>query len=250
MTSVASNKDIDLYLQSIINTTKSNIGIFSCKYLNMYNIYKASNIHKLDIDVINIINTTLDKNCCKPTRISSLVHFSNSCTNCCLSINDNLNNYQIQQYMRMYFENSDNDIDGVFILVNTDEKYSIELFHSIELIYKILSLTIQNYILTQRFPLYIKNSKKLFMANMSHEIRTPLNGIIGSSHLLECTNLTTTQYNYVNTINQCGLQLLQIINDILDYTNLQHNKISLKETSTNVKEILEIVEKTLHHSLN
>ncbi|ACM92264.1 sensor histidine kinase/response regulator [Nautilia profundicola AmH] len=71
-------------------------------------------------------------------------------------------------------------------------------------------------------------AKSLFLANMSHEIRTPLNGILGFLELLNTTDLTEEQLDYVNTIAQSAKNLLQIVNNILDVSKIESNKVSLE----------------------
>jgi len=71
-------------------------------------------------------------------------------------------------------------------------------------------------------------AKSLFLANMSHEIRTPLNGILGFLELLKTTDLTPEQLEYVNTIGQSAKNLLQIVNNILDVSKIESNKVTLE----------------------
>jgi len=71
-------------------------------------------------------------------------------------------------------------------------------------------------------------AKSLFLANMSHEIRTPLNGILGFLELLNTTELNEEQLDYVNTISQSAKNLLQIVNNILDVSKIESNKVSLE----------------------
>ena len=71
-------------------------------------------------------------------------------------------------------------------------------------------------------------AKSLFLANMSHEIRTPLNGILGFLELLKTTELTKEQQDYVNTISQSAKNLLQLVNNILDVSKIESNKVSLE----------------------
>ncbi|MEO1958713.1 MAG: ATP-binding protein [Nautiliaceae bacterium] len=71
-------------------------------------------------------------------------------------------------------------------------------------------------------------AKSLFLANMSHEIRTPLNGILGFLELLKTTELTPDQEDYINTIEQSAKNLLQIVNNILDVSKIESQKITLE----------------------
>ncbi len=73
-------------------------------------------------------------------------------------------------------------------------------------------------------------AKSEFLTNMSHEIRTPINGIIGMGELLEATDLSKSQTNFVRTINSEADALLDIINDILDVSKIEAGKMGLEET--------------------
>jgi signal transduction histidine kinase/CheY-like chemotaxis protein len=72
-------------------------------------------------------------------------------------------------------------------------------------------------------------AKSEFLANMSHEIRTPMNAVIGFGELLKNTPLTLQQKDYVATINSSGELLVALINDILDLTKIEVDKIVLEE---------------------
>ncbi|MWB76522.1 response regulator [Pseudooceanicola sp. 216_PA32_1] len=70
-------------------------------------------------------------------------------------------------------------------------------------------------------------AKSAFLANMSHEIRTPMNGVVGMAELLGDTALSEEQKLYVDTIRQSGEALLVIINDVLDYSKIEAEKLVL-----------------------
>ena len=70
-------------------------------------------------------------------------------------------------------------------------------------------------------------AKSAFLANMSHEIRTPMNGVVGMAELLGDTGLTEEQRLYVDTIRNSGEALLVIINDVLDYSKIEADKLAL-----------------------
>jgi len=71
-------------------------------------------------------------------------------------------------------------------------------------------------------------AKSYFLANMSHEIRTPMNGIIGFTELLKNSNLTSEQKEYIDIIEKSSDNLLNIINNILDLSKLESNKVELE----------------------
>ncbi|PZD94621.1 PAS domain S-box protein [Paenibacillus sambharensis] len=69
--------------------------------------------------------------------------------------------------------------------------------------------------------------KSDFLAIMSHEVRTPLNGVIGMSDLLMETELTDEQMEYVQIIHTSGSSLLAVMNDVLDYSKLESERMDL-----------------------
>jgi len=70
--------------------------------------------------------------------------------------------------------------------------------------------------------------KSEFLANMSHELRTPLNGVIGFTRQTLKTQLTPTQQDYLHTIERSANNLLNIINDVLDFSKLEAGKLVLE----------------------
>jgi len=85
---------------------------------------------------------------------------------------------------------------------------------------------------------FSKNSYR-FLANMSHEIRTPINGIVGMLSLLNDTNISEQQLDYIDTANECCDNLLGIINDILDFTKLEANKVEIAKTKFSLRDCID-----------
>lgn len=85
------------------------------------------------------------------------------------------------------------------------------------------------------------HAKSVFLATMSHEIRTPMNGVIGMSSLLAETSLTEQQRDYTNTIINCGESLLNVINDILDYSKIESGNMELLQDDFNLRHCIEDV---------
>ncbi len=76
-------------------------------------------------------------------------------------------------------------------------------------------------------------AKSMFLANMSHEIRTPLNGIVGFTELLKDTGLAEEQTEFVEIIEKSSENLLEIINNILDLSKIESNKLEIEDIAFN-----------------
>jgi osomolarity two-component system sensor histidine kinase TcsA len=80
-----------------------------------------------------------------------------------------------------------------------------------------------------------------FLANMSHEIRTPMNGMQLALAMMKDTDLTDQQLEYASIIEDSTSVLLQIINDVLDYSKLSSGSFSLNSDVVDIKSILDAV---------
>ena len=82
-------------------------------------------------------------------------------------------------------------------------------------------------------------AKSAFLANMSHEIRTPMNAILGLTHLLQREGVTPGQAQRLTKIDGAAHHLLSILNDILDVSKIEANKLVLEQTNFSLEGVLE-----------
>lgn len=82
--------------------------------------------------------------------------------------------------------------------------------------------------------------KSSFLANMSHEIRSPLNSIIGFADMLKRPNLPAEKKSkFIDIINKCGDQLLNLISDIIDISKIEANQIHIEEEEFDLNELID-----------
>ncbi len=82
------------------------------------------------------------------------------------------------------------------------------------------------------------HAKSNFLSVMSHEIRTPLNAIIGIAHLMMNDSLPLSQMENLRTLNISAENLLNLINDILDFNKIEEGKILLSEKNIDLKQLV------------
>jgi PAS domain S-box-containing protein len=87
--------------------------------------------------------------------------------------------------------------------------------------------------------------KEQFLANTSHELRTPLNGIMGMVSLMKNTELTRDQHEYADAISQCSNDLLTIINDLLDLSQIGAGRLAIDYRTFDPAESVRSVAKML-----
>jgi two-component system, chemotaxis family, CheB/CheR fusion protein len=78
-----------------------------------------------------------------------------------------------------------------------------------------------------------------FLTNVSHDLRTPLNAILGFAHVLKSVDMPEQYSKSVGFINECGKQLLSLVDDILDVSKIDSQKIKLKNEEFDLQKLLE-----------
>ena len=81
-------------------------------------------------------------------------------------------------------------------------------------------------------------AKSEFISTISHEVRTPMNGIIGMIDLLSRTRLDERQAEYVDTVRRSGQVLLAVVNDVLDFSKLEAEKVELEDIAFDPREFI------------
>ncbi|MCY4638211.1 MAG: ATP-binding protein [Acidobacteria bacterium] len=88
-------------------------------------------------------------------------------------------------------------------------------------------------------------AKSTFLANVSHEIRTPLNAVIGTAELLADTGLTPVQHDHLAAVRESAEALLDIINDILDYSKIEAGRLQSEQQPFQLRKRLDNLVKSL-----
>ena len=91
-------------------------------------------------------------------------------------------------------------------------------------------------------------AKSAFLANMSHEIRTPMNAILGYAHLMQRDQVTPEQAERLQKISLAGQHLMAIINDILDISKIESDRLELESTDFHLSEVLDNVAQLIGQS--
>jgi len=103
---------------------------------------------------------------------------------------------------------------------------------------RMLSEEAQNHAVARKKAEQASEAKTAFLATMSHELRTPLSGALGTLRLLADTELQPPQQDYVNIIDAANTSLLDIVNDILGYSQLEAGKLRVENRRFDLVELL------------
>lgn len=92
-------------------------------------------------------------------------------------------------------------------------------------------------------------AKAEFLANMSHEIRTPLNGIIGVAELLQQTELSEKQRQYVSILQSSSMSLFEVVNEVLDFSKIEAGQMKVEMLGFDLAQIaIEAIELSQHQA--
>ncbi|MDD3343712.1 MAG: ATP-binding protein [Sulfurospirillaceae bacterium] len=131
------------------------------------------------------------------------------------------------------FKKNVKGLEGIFgrveELAETKEKVDFNTTEGMNVAYAIIDKAIENIAKEKKNAEEASAAKSIFLANMSHEIRTPLNGIIGFTELLRNSDLDEEKREFVDVIEKSSENLLAIINNILDLSKVESNKIEIDE---------------------
>jgi PAS domain S-box-containing protein len=156
----------------------------------------------------------------------------------------NVIKYGLRSYLGMPVVVEGKTIGTLCVMYNKPRKFTDSDVNTIKTLAKTLSLEQKRYFSEEKLRNAIEEarqanlSKSQFLANMSHEIRTPLNGIIGFSEMLSSQEADERKVRILKMIEDSGYQLLQIINDIFDYSRIEAGKITLHPESFKLDEII------------
>lgn len=88
-------------------------------------------------------------------------------------------------------------------------------------------------------------AKSILMATVTHDLQTPLGSIMGFHDLIKASGITPKQAQYLSNIRESADYIMKLVNDLLDFSKLENNRISVEQASFNVKKLIESTCKTL-----
>ncbi|HBB31776.1 MAG TPA: serine/threonine protein kinase [Cyanobacteria bacterium UBA9273] len=149
---------------------------------------------------------------------------------------------------------SQGELTGILYLENdlTIGAFNPKRLEVLKLLSAQAAISIRNAVLYQQSQTYAEaanaanRAKSEFLANMSHELRTPLNAILGFTQVMSRTSsLSTEHQQYLEIISRSGEHLLSLINNILEMSRIEAGRLTLNESTFDLRSLLDILEKML-----
>ncbi|MBI3188520.1 MAG: response regulator [Gammaproteobacteria bacterium] len=140
---------------------------------------------------------------------------------------------------------------GYNVLVISEDAWTILALDAIAFLLLIIALPFYLYSLQKRLQIAVEESeqanraKSEFLSTMTHQIRTPIGGVVGMIDLLNKTSLTDQQKQYLQALNQSSNALQEIIEDVVDFSQIEAGNISFENKSFQPRPLLN----SLLHSL-
>lgn len=82
-------------------------------------------------------------------------------------------------------------------------------------------------------------TKSILMATVTHDLKTPLGSILGFKNLLQTSGLSSKQNQYLNNIEQSADYILRLVNDLLDFSKLENNRLSINKKPADIRDLIE-----------
>ena len=221
--------DINFERAAIISSIKSgDYDISSGIWFTMISekINHISDAQRIIIKAINLRAETIKSDALKVLAINLgvlLVSIILAILGYFLSSQITKNIKNLEEVLRHTALNTDEDVEGL----------NLDTSAGTDKAYQILERTIERTKQDKETAQEASKAKSMFLANMSHEIRTPLNGIVGFTELLKDTGLGEEQSEFVDIIEKSSENLLEIINNILDLSKIESNKVEVEDTIFN-----------------
>ncbi|MFK4784511.1 response regulator [Fusobacterium sp. MFO224] len=223
---VIQNYEAQYFLQmpKYLSLVISNYGFY-----NLDSSFITNRNNKMLVSILNkSINILTNKG-----EIEKIVNSSISSNIYKLSIYDILNQYQVFIVIILFLI-----VLIITILFRIIKLNREHLKRTLENNKKLLEANNKLKIATKKAEI-ASRAKSDFLSQMSHEIRTPLNGILGMARLaLENKKIKSEGKNYLTNIEESGFYLLKIINDILDISKIERNKLILNPEVVNMEKFM------------
>jgi signal transduction histidine kinase/DNA-binding response OmpR family regulator len=219
--SIEQSTGTELRLESVIANTS--LIIFSIDENGIFNLFKGRGIENLQLSVETILGKsifeTADLLPIQPGDYKNAL-FNN---NFHASVEMNERFYEIHYMPVTDNENKPVGMNGVVMDITTLKKNEQELKNSLVISEE-----------TQKI-------KESFLANMSHEIRTPIHAIMNLTDILLKTEVSPEQHKFLDAIKKSADNLLVIINDILDLSKIEAQKMTFENTPFNLRDVIHSV---------